>query len=55
MDPLLLKLLEHIKKNAHCSEKHIMILLDKHKCHCMLDVVPYCTENGIAMCIFPPH
>jgi len=55
MGPLLLKMLEHIKKNTRCSEEPILVLLDNHKSHCMLDEVVYCTDNGIAMCTFPPH
>jgi hypothetical protein len=56
MGPLLLKMLEHIKKNTRCNKQEpILVLLDNHKSHCMLAAVLYCTENGIAMCTFPPH
>jgi hypothetical protein len=55
MGPLLLNMLEHIKKNIRCSEEHFLVLLDSHKGHCMLDTLLYCTENGIAMCTFPLH
>jgi hypothetical protein len=55
MGPLLLSMLEHVKKNAHCSEEPILVLLDSHKSHCMLNAILYSTENGIAMCTFPPH
>jgi hypothetical protein len=55
MDPLLLNMLEHIKKNTRCSEEPILVLLDIHKSHCTLDAIVYCTENSTAMCTFPPH
>jgi hypothetical protein len=55
MGPLLLNMLEHIKKNTCCSKEPIVVLLDSHKSHCTLDAILYCTENGIAMCTFPLH
>jgi hypothetical protein len=53
--PLFLKVLEHTKKNTHCSKEPIMGLLDNHESHCTLDAIPHCRENGTVMCTFPPN
>ncbi|GFG32344.1 hypothetical protein Cfor_11884, partial [Coptotermes formosanus] len=53
--PLFFKVLEHTKKNTHCSKEPIVVLLDNHHSHCTLDEIIYCTEDGTVMCTFPPH
>ncbi|XP_065675533.1 uncharacterized protein LOC136091752 [Hydra vulgaris] len=54
--PLFLKVLEHIKKLLRCSkEEPILLLMDIHESHCILDAINYCCENGIRVLTFPPH
>jgi hypothetical protein len=55
-DPLLLRVLVHIKKNIHFSkEDTLLVLLENHEIHCTHDAILYGKKNGTVMCNFAPH
>jgi len=54
--PLVLKVLEHVKKHNRTSkEDHIILPMDNHERHCPLDSILYARENGITLVTFPLH
>ena len=53
---LLLKFLEHVKKNTRSSkEDRIILLKDNNESHCTIDSILSATVIGITLVTFPPH
>jgi hypothetical protein len=54
--PLFLKVLEHVKEHARSSkEDSVILLMDSHESHCILDSTLYARESGITLVTFPLH
>lgn len=53
---LFVKVLDHIKIHAHCTEeRRILLLLDNHESHVSYESIKFCKDNGISLISFPPH
>jgi hypothetical protein len=54
--PLLLKVLEHLKKRIRIpKEDYITLLMDNHDSYCTQDSIFYARENCITLVTLPPH